>query len=133
MRDAAEPQVIYLCSAISFSVNYSSKSFAGHFQLDCSSFSSDCFVAGGNGVLSWSCDKSISGDTYGRIKFSGKIFIGVEINGCPQVLISRFCLSHCGESPALSSSGPVQRPVSKSSVPCGSPGQFSPGLSLLAM
>lgn len=70
--------------AISFSVNYSSKSFAGHFQLHCSSFSFDCFVADGNGVLSWSCDESISGDPHGRITFSDKIFIGVEINGCPR-------------------------------------------------
>lgn len=94
--------------AISFPVTHSSKSFAGHFQLDSSSFSFGCFIAGGNGVLSWGYNKSISGGPHGRIKFSVKTFIGVEINGCPQVLISHFCLSHCGKSPALSSSGPIK-------------------------
>lgn len=117
--------------AISFSVTYSSKSFAGHFRLDCSSFPFHCFVAGGSGVLSRGCDKSISGGPHGRIKFSGKIFIEVEINGCPQVLISPFCLSHCGKARLV-----FIRPNAKASVQkfCAmpKPGQVGPGLSLLA-
>ena len=52
-------------------------------------------------------------------------FTGVEMEGCPRFPGSHLCLFHCGRSPALSSSGPGQRPLSKNSVPCRSLVQFS--------